>query len=128
MPKERTPQTNGNRDGQHCESNGPRILSEPCIVPPPFLRTGLSLACWGRFEVLPEQPETERDSNWDCQTRQKVEEAIVHRSNRVYSTRLLSAKVTNPESRWFRVSHFRNPIQARLNFNTPPSRDMMVTE
>jgi hypothetical protein len=30
--------------------------------------------------------------------------------------------------RWFRVSHFRNPLHARLNFNTHPSRDMMVTE
>src|SRR3984893_2112904 len=25
-------------------------------------------------------------------------------------------------------SHFRNPVHARLNFNTPPSGDMMVTE
>jgi len=32
------------------------------------------------------------------------------------------------DPRWFRVSHFRNPLHARLNFNTHPSRDMMVTE
>jgi hypothetical protein len=32
------------------------------------------------------------------------------------------------DPRWFRVSHFRNPFHARLNFNTHRSRDMMVTE
>jgi hypothetical protein len=32
------------------------------------------------------------------------------------------------DPRWFRVSHFRNPLHARPNFNTHPSRDMMVTE
>ena len=32
------------------------------------------------------------------------------------------------DPRWFRLSHFRNPLHARLNFNTHPSRDMMVTE
>jgi hypothetical protein len=32
------------------------------------------------------------------------------------------------DPRWFRRSHFRNPLHARLNFNTHRSRDMMVTE